>query len=264
MNWQEVLDDAEVAFREGDFERALSLCDRAHNAGPEAQYFSTLLQGDVLLDSGDPEAALECYESLADPEVEDPTVDCARGIALFELIRFDQADEALDAALQKDPENPDAHHVRGLIAELRGQDPSSHFASAAQLDPERFDFKTIGQEEFQAIVDESIDQLPAPVRDAIKGIPVLIAELPHIDDLRSAEPPLSPSSLGMFVGVPPGQTSWLDAPSEPPKILLFKRNLERAFSDRATLLEEIQNTVIHEVGHALGLDEEELLERGLE
>jgi predicted Zn-dependent protease with MMP-like domain len=50
----------------------------------------------------------------------------------------------------------------------------------------------------------------------------------------------------------------------PPAIFLFQRNLERAARTREELVEQIRVTVLHEVGHLLGLSEEELHERGLE
>jgi predicted Zn-dependent protease with MMP-like domain len=46
--------------------------------------------------------------------------------------------------------------------------------------------------------------------------------------------------------------------------VLYQRNLERAASSRAELEEEIATTLVHEVGHFLGLDEEELWARGLD
>ncbi len=50
----------------------------------------------------------------------------------------------------------------------------------------------------------------------------------------------------------------------PSAILLYQRNLERFVRTREELVEEIRITLVHEVGHFLGLDEDELYERGLE
>jgi predicted Zn-dependent protease with MMP-like domain len=46
--------------------------------------------------------------------------------------------------------------------------------------------------------------------------------------------------------------------------VLYQRNLERFARDREELVEQIRITLLHEVGHFLGLDEEQLRERGLE
>jgi predicted Zn-dependent protease with MMP-like domain len=50
----------------------------------------------------------------------------------------------------------------------------------------------------------------------------------------------------------------------PSSIALFQRNLERHVRDEAELREEIEVTLLHEVGHFLGLDEDDLRERGLD
>jgi predicted Zn-dependent protease with MMP-like domain len=50
----------------------------------------------------------------------------------------------------------------------------------------------------------------------------------------------------------------------PSSIVLYQRNLERAARTRAELVEEVRITLVHEVGHFLGLSEDELYQRGLE
>ena len=49
----------------------------------------------------------------------------------------------------------------------------------------------------------------------------------------------------------------------PSSIVLYQGNLQRFAADREDLVEQIGITLVHEVGHFLGLDEEELWERGL-
>ena len=75
----------------------------------------------------------------------------------------------------------------------------------------------------------------------------------------TADPPLSPTILGLFRGAPYGQKVSADPWSHlPSSIVLYQRNLERAVADREELEEQIAITLVHEVGHFLGLDEEEL------
>ena len=47
-------------------------------------------------------------------------------------------------------------------------------------------------------------------------------------------------------------------PQLPDVICIYKRNLERMFHDREDLVEEIRITVLHEIGHYFGLDDDEL------
>ncbi|MBI3179746.1 MAG: metallopeptidase family protein, partial [Deltaproteobacteria bacterium] len=176
-------------------------------------------------------------------------------------------ENALRSALRGNPDLAEAHYTLGLLAEILGTGSEvDHLRQARKLDPKAYPVTPqMPRPDFEAVVSEALSKLPEPVRSATQNIPVLVAEVPHPADLTQGDPPLSPRILGLFVGAPPAETSTLDAPPvEQPTILLFKRNLERASPDRATLIEEIRVTVLHEVGHALGLSEDELHERGLE
>ena len=87
--------------------------------------------------------------------------------------------------------------------------------------------------------------------------PVPFREL--VDPTHPGETP--PDILGLFVGA-----TIHDTPAEaelPPTIYLFKRNLERMARDEAHLAEEIRITLFHEIGHLLGLDEDEVASMGL-
>jgi predicted Zn-dependent protease with MMP-like domain len=80
---------------------------------------------------------------------------------------------------------------------------------------------------------------------------------------------VSPQVLGLFLGVPvteAGASPTLGTlqRSDTDRILLFKRNLERIAKDNADLIEQIQITVKHEIGHFLGMDEEEVERLGLD
>jgi predicted Zn-dependent protease with MMP-like domain len=55
--------------------------------------------------------------------------------------------------------------------------------------------------------------------------------------------------------------AWSNLPSA---IVLYRRNLERIAWDRQRLVEELRITVFHEIGHFLGLDEDDLEARGLD
>ncbi len=264
--WESLLDAAAAALDAGAHHEALQLCDRAAIAGDEARYHAALLRGDVLIEMGDPAGALTAYETVADPDVEDPELDCARGIALFELGRLAEADNALKSAVRGQADLAEGHYVLGLIAEILGTGQEvEHFRKARKLDPERFAPPLqLSREQFEAAVDEALEHLPAPLRAALERVPVLIAELPHADDLKHAEPPLSPLALGLYVGpqLTLNETFLPDTEGQQPAMVLFKRNLERASGTREALVEELEHTLRHEIGHALGLSEEELHEDG--
>jgi len=91
-----------------------------------------------------------------------------------------------------------------------------------------------------------------------------VEDLPRDEDL-TGDPPLSPLSLGMFRGHGIRDRSLMDPWTElPGSILLYKRDLERDAATRAELVEQIEQTIVHEVGHFVGWDDEDLHERGLD
>jgi tetratricopeptide (TPR) repeat protein len=261
--WEGLLDEAAALLDAGRHHDALQLCDRAAVMGEEARYHAAILRGDVLLDMGDPSGALSSYETVADPDEDDPEVDCARGIAFFELGQFAEAENALRSALRGDRDLAEAYYTLGLIAEIQGNGQEVElFRRARKLDPESFPQRALmSRQAFEAVVDEAVTALPEGIKAALGSLPLIIAELPHPDDVRHAEPPLSPLSMGMYVGPPPNlRDTVMDLPdAQQPAMVLFKRNLERAATDRGELVEEVRRTVMHELGSAMGLSDEEIL-----
>lgn len=209
-------------------------------------------------------AALERARDLLGDDDDDLRLELAA--ARFEVLDLDGAKELLDGLADGMPDEPDVQHYLGLIAERRGDKDLAerHFSTARKLDPETYPAHvSFTQSEFEAAVESAIAKLPHKVRDAMKDVTVMVEDLPKDDDLKTDM--LSPQSLGMFRGTPYGEQSVFDQGGQlPPSILLYQRNIERFAETREELLAEIEDTLIHEVGHLMGFDEEDLAERGLQ
>jgi predicted Zn-dependent protease with MMP-like domain len=96
-------------------------------------------------------------------------------------------------------------------------------------------------------------------------VTISVEDIPSDEDLMDPSPPLSPSILGVFRGTPVGERSVTNAYDHfPAAIVLYQKNLERFAKTREELIEQIGITVMHEVGHLVGLDEDDLWERGLD
>jgi predicted Zn-dependent protease with MMP-like domain len=145
----------------------------------------------------------------------------------------------------------DLKHGDRLLAECRRLQQR---ARAPRLSPERF----------EAVVHAAAERLPEAFRRAFEEIAVVIDPMPtaEVVDARTTGHP--PDVLGLYVG-PALAERPLAAPGEmPPTIFLFQRNLERSAEDLDELREEIRVTLYHELGHALGFDEEGVAEMGLD
>jgi predicted Zn-dependent protease with MMP-like domain len=79
--------------------------------------------------------------------------------------------------------------------------------------------------------------------------------------LQKSDPPLSPSSVGFFDPEPLAEAL---GPGQPVRIYLYRKNLEISCFSEEEMVDEIGVTLLHEIGHHLGLDEDDLQARGLD
>lgn len=246
--------------------RGGKLADRAGDAPLAAEL--ALVEARALSQLGLPEEALPVLARAARGAPEDAAVRLEQGIALFDLCRFDEAGAALAEAEALAPDDAWVSHQLGLLAERRGDEEEARrrFARARKLEPDQFPRPpSLSHAAFEAAVEDALAALPEGVRRYLSNVAISVEELPSDQDLRGSDPPLSPGILGLFRGAPWGQKASMDPWSHlPSAIVLYQRNLERAARTRAELVEQIGITLVHEVGHFLGLSEEELYQRGLE
>jgi predicted Zn-dependent protease with MMP-like domain len=249
---------------EGEFERArLELNDmmRQRPGHPDLR----IVDASIAIDEGEPERAIEALkgaERSADPAL----FFHLRAWASYQLARFDEACEDAERALAVQPEMAEAHDVLSRALEHLGDDAGArrHAQQASELDPELCPLPLeVSDDEFDALVEQSLIELPPKVREQLGEIPVLVEPLPSLGVLTAEMPPLTPDLLGLFVGRDLMTRHHDDLPSAPGAIYLFRRNLLRACADEEELAREIRITVRHEVGHLLGLDEDDLESWGL-
>ncbi len=104
-------------------------------------------------------------------------------------------------------------------------------------------------------------QLPPEIRPLARQVPVHYEATPAADVLADG---FEPDILGLFTGHPHGTELEHDNPA-PPQILLYLENLwDFAEDDVEIFREEVRLTYLHELGHYLGWDEDELAARGLD
>jgi len=185
------------------------------------------------------------------------------GQILFELGRFGEARRALLAATALDAESSHAFYHLALVQERMGEEElaDASFERANALDPDHYPLPArVDEGFFREVVAEAIDNLPRSIREYITDVPILVEDLPS--DQMLAEQNVSPQILGVYVGVPRTEAESAQY-DDFTRIVLFKSNVEKICRDRDDLVEQIQITVRHEVGHHLGLSEEDLERLGL-
>jgi predicted Zn-dependent protease with MMP-like domain len=104
-------------------------------------------------------------------------------------------------------------------------------------------------------------QLPPDIRALARGVAVHYEQLPAEDVIAEG---FEPDILGLFTGSPHGTEFSQEIPA-PPQILLYLENLwDFAEGDVDVFREELRVTYLHELGHYLGWDEDQLTARGLD
>ncbi len=122
----------------------------------------------------------------------------------------------------------------------------------------------LSRAEFERIVQRAIRRIPEEIRRHLDNVVITVQDRP--DPALLEELGFSPEDppLGVYTGVPLNERSATEPPLYPDTIYIFKRPLEEMCASREELEEEIEITVVHEVAHFLGIDEERLIELGYE
>jgi predicted Zn-dependent protease with MMP-like domain len=119
-------------------------------------------------------------------------------------------------------------------------------------------------ERFDRLVDRAVAAIPEPFRSALDEIALVIADEPDGDQRR--ENGLGPDDTlyGLYEGVPLDEWGG-DFIPVPTRIIIFRLPLEEDFPDPDDLADEVRITILHELAHHLGIeDEDRLLELGID
>ncbi len=215
------------------------------------------------LSEGDVEgarAALEAAEEMAGPD--DPDVGYGRALIMLETGDTEGAVSELKRVLEADPDFADAHHTLGLALEELGDEPGMvhHFMRTRVLDAKLDKDHDVGKPEelelIERVARETIESLPEEFAKRLANVPII---LEHRPSRSLVETGFDPRAFGLFEGPEHGRD---DIPA-PTRVVLFTSNLLASFADE-DLEEQVEITVLHEVGHYFGLDEDDMTRLGLD
>jgi predicted Zn-dependent protease with MMP-like domain len=116
---------------------------------------------------------------------------------------------------------------------------------------------------FERLVDRALAAIPSPFREHLAEVAIVIDDEPSADQLRGNGMDADESLYGIYEGVPITEygADWVALPN---RITLFRLPLEEDFPDPDDLAEEVRITVIHELAHHLGIDDDRLGELGVD
>jgi len=117
--------------------------------------------------------------------------------------------------------------------------------------------------DFEKLVLEALEQLPPQFRDALHNIDIQVRWRPTLAELRRTRVRHGSSLFGMYVGLPLTKRSHGYTMTLPDRIMIYQQTHERYCRSEAEIVEQARQTLLHEIGHYLGIDEDRLRELGV-
>ncbi len=115
--------------------------------------------------------------------------------------------------------------------------------------------------EFQRLVTEGLEIIPEELRGYISNVQITVEDKPSDELLNELGIPSDETLFGLYEGTPLTERT-TEYSALPDRIVIFRRPLLEEFDDPLDIRREVARTVIHEVAHHFGIDEERLVELG--
>jgi predicted Zn-dependent protease with MMP-like domain len=120
---------------------------------------------------------------------------------------------------------------------------------------------SISKTDFEKLVDDGIAMIPSELRALIDNVEITIEDAPSDRLLAELGLTRDDALYGLYQGTPLTERM-TDYSAMPDKIAIYHRPLTEDFTDPDELRYEVARTVIHEIAHHFGIDEDRLVELG--
>jgi predicted Zn-dependent protease with MMP-like domain len=116
----------------------------------------------------------------------------------------------------------------------------------------------MSRDDFEKVVAKALDGLPERIAERLDNLAIVVEDEPTDEELLDAGlDPETETLFGLYQGVALTERGYGD-PMLPDRIVIYRLPLLEECGDRAELIREIQDTVVHEIGHYFGLGEDDL------
>jgi predicted Zn-dependent protease with MMP-like domain len=113
-------------------------------------------------------------------------------------------------------------------------------------------------EQFRGLVAEVLDTLPERFRMLLDNVAIIVEDAPERNSTLAPKTTRDEALLmGEFIGVPRTKKSVWDF-AEPNRVVLYQKNIEAFCTTEGEIREQVRLTVLHELGHYFGMDEDQL------
>lgn len=202
---------------------------------------------------------LRAAEDAAEQFGEEPEWNFARGEALFNLGRFDEARAVLEPLTTEDFEDPMLFFLLGCLAERRAEHENAlrYFQTAHRLDSQGFQIPVeLGEADAIHLYEQCLSEQSMSLIQEAREFTVEVRDLPEDARILHETLPIDPLVTGSLA------IHRVDADQRPP-IELYRKNFAKFAGDYEGLEEDLRRTLFTEIGRWLGYDDERLDDLGL-
>ncbi len=114
---------------------------------------------------------------------------------------------------------------------------------------------------FELLVQRAVQELPVEFRDKLENVAIIVEDQPPPELLERMEISGDDELLGLYEGVPLTERG-SDSPLYPDRIWIFQRPIENACVSDEEIVEEVRTTLVHEIAHFFGFDDDYLEQLG--
>ncbi len=117
----------------------------------------------------------------------------------------------------------------------------------------------LSERRFRELVAEALDGLPSAWGELLDNIAVVVEDEPSAEELRELgmDPDAGDELLGLYHGTPLGERGF-DYGGLPDRVVIYRGPISRIAGSRREVVEQVRETVLHELGHHFGLEEDDL------
>jgi predicted Zn-dependent protease with MMP-like domain len=112
--------------------------------------------------------------------------------------------------------------------------------------------------QFEQLIEESLQQIPAALREAMNNLAIVIEPWPERELMAQMYGDPDTCVYGLFDGIPLTERHVDDSGDLPSVIHIYQAALESDFPNATELRQEITVTLVHEIAHFMGLDEDQI------
>ncbi len=116
----------------------------------------------------------------------------------------------------------------------------------------------LSRAEFETLVEKAIEELPELFRSRLENVVIAVEDEPTDEDYELTGTPDDEDLFGIFRGPMRTEMSWDMLPALPPQAVVFRGPILRNTRSNREAVKEIKDTLVHELGHYFGLEDDEM------